>query len=158
MLIYLMAMKNIWRTFGIFYDHFLYFVFIWYIFSGFGIVYQEKSGNLVLDVYVNHFTSNRLIWSVKQLMIAEPNSPVPQSVNAQIDVGTLRKSGLPGWAIFLCMFSCNRVALVLSGRRHLCMLALSDNQSDQFEQIFEEIEQHFVICLGTCNCGIDFKN
>jgi hypothetical protein len=31
--------------FGIFYGHLVHFVFLWYIFSGFGIVYQEKSGN-----------------------------------------------------------------------------------------------------------------
>jgi hypothetical protein len=29
----------------IFYDHLVHFVLIWYIFSGFGITYQEKSGN-----------------------------------------------------------------------------------------------------------------
>jgi hypothetical protein len=29
----------------IFYDHLVHFVFIWYIFSGFGIMYPEKSGN-----------------------------------------------------------------------------------------------------------------
>jgi hypothetical protein len=27
------------------YDHSLHFVFIWYIFSSFGIMHQEKSGN-----------------------------------------------------------------------------------------------------------------
>jgi hypothetical protein len=32
---------NIWD----FYDHFLHFVFIGYIISGFGILYQDKSGN-----------------------------------------------------------------------------------------------------------------
>jgi hypothetical protein len=32
------------RTFGIFFDHLVHFVVIWYIFSGFGIMYQEKSG------------------------------------------------------------------------------------------------------------------
>jgi hypothetical protein len=31
--------------FGIFYVHLVPFVFIWYIFSGFGITYLEKSGN-----------------------------------------------------------------------------------------------------------------
>jgi hypothetical protein len=31
-LIYFMAIANIWLTFGIFYDHFLHFLFIWYIF------------------------------------------------------------------------------------------------------------------------------
>jgi hypothetical protein len=45
MLIYLMAICNISRTLGIFYDHMVHFFLIWYIFSGFGIVYQEKSGN-----------------------------------------------------------------------------------------------------------------
>jgi uncharacterized membrane protein len=45
MLIYFSAFRNILRTFGIFYYYLVLFVFIWYIFSGFGIVYQEKSGN-----------------------------------------------------------------------------------------------------------------
>jgi hypothetical protein len=40
-----MDIGNIWRTFGIFHDCLLRFVFIWYIFSGFGIIDQEKSGN-----------------------------------------------------------------------------------------------------------------
>jgi hypothetical protein len=30
---------------GIFSDHLVHIVYIWYIFSGFGIPYQEKSGN-----------------------------------------------------------------------------------------------------------------
>jgi hypothetical protein len=34
----------LWR-FGIFYDHLVHFAFIWYIFSGFGFMYQETSGN-----------------------------------------------------------------------------------------------------------------
>jgi hypothetical protein len=42
MLIYFMAIWNIWRTFGIFHGHLEYFVFVWYIFYGFGIMYQEK--------------------------------------------------------------------------------------------------------------------
>jgi hypothetical protein len=33
------------RNFWIFYDHWVHFVIIWYIFFGFGIMYQEKSGN-----------------------------------------------------------------------------------------------------------------
>jgi hypothetical protein len=28
-----------------FYDHLVHFAFIWYIFPGFGIMYQENSGN-----------------------------------------------------------------------------------------------------------------
>jgi hypothetical protein len=45
MLIYFMAIWNILRTYGIFYDHLAQFVFIWYIFFAFGIMHQEKSGN-----------------------------------------------------------------------------------------------------------------
>jgi hypothetical protein len=44
-LICFMAIWNILHTFKIFYDHLVHFVFNWYIFSGFGIVQQEKSGN-----------------------------------------------------------------------------------------------------------------
>jgi hypothetical protein len=40
-----MAVWNIVRTLGIFYDHLARFMFIWYIFSRFGIMCQEKSGN-----------------------------------------------------------------------------------------------------------------
>jgi hypothetical protein len=36
------------QTFGIFYDHLVIFVFVWYIFSGVGIMNQEKSGNPAL--------------------------------------------------------------------------------------------------------------
>jgi hypothetical protein len=45
MFIYFVAIRNILRAFGIFYDHSVHFVFIWYIFSGFGIMHQEKSGS-----------------------------------------------------------------------------------------------------------------
>jgi hypothetical protein len=45
MLIYVMAIWTILRTFEQFYDHLVHFVLIWYIFSGFGITYQQKSGN-----------------------------------------------------------------------------------------------------------------
>jgi hypothetical protein len=44
-LIYFSAIWNILRIFWIFYDHLVHFVFIWYIFSGFGIMQLEKSGN-----------------------------------------------------------------------------------------------------------------
>jgi hypothetical protein len=40
-----MSIWYIVRTIGIFYDPLLHFVLIWYIFSRFGIVHQEKSGN-----------------------------------------------------------------------------------------------------------------
>jgi hypothetical protein len=45
MLLYYIAIWNIWLTFGIFYDYLVHFVIIWYILSGFGIMCQEKSGN-----------------------------------------------------------------------------------------------------------------
>jgi hypothetical protein len=44
-LIYFMSISNILHTFGIFHGNLVHFVFIWYILSGFGIMYQEKSGN-----------------------------------------------------------------------------------------------------------------
>jgi hypothetical protein len=47
MLIYFMTIWNILRTFGKFYDHLVHFVLIWYSFSGFGIMYRQKSGNPV---------------------------------------------------------------------------------------------------------------
>jgi hypothetical protein len=40
-----MAIWNISQTFGIVYEHLVHFVFIWYIFAGFGIMEQEISGN-----------------------------------------------------------------------------------------------------------------
>jgi hypothetical protein len=40
-----MAIWNIIWTFEIIFDHLVHFVFIWCTFSGFGIMYQEKSGN-----------------------------------------------------------------------------------------------------------------
>jgi hypothetical protein len=48
MLIYVfLVIWNIIRTFGIFYDYLVHFVFITYLdtFSGFGNMHQEKSGN-----------------------------------------------------------------------------------------------------------------
>jgi hypothetical protein len=45
MLKYFMAISNILRTFGVFHDHLVHFLFIGYSFSGFGIMHQEKSGN-----------------------------------------------------------------------------------------------------------------
>jgi hypothetical protein len=40
-----MAILNILQIFGIFYNHLVHFVFIWYIFSCLGIMHHEKSGN-----------------------------------------------------------------------------------------------------------------
>jgi hypothetical protein len=47
-LIYFLAIWDILWRFGKFYDHLVHFVFIWYIYSGFCIMYQEKSGNPAL--------------------------------------------------------------------------------------------------------------
>jgi hypothetical protein len=40
-----MAIWNILRAVAIFYDQLVRFALSWYIFSCFGIMYQEKSGN-----------------------------------------------------------------------------------------------------------------
>jgi hypothetical protein len=42
-----MTFWNILQTFGIFYDHLVHFVFIWYNFSGFGTMHQENLATLV---------------------------------------------------------------------------------------------------------------
>jgi hypothetical protein len=42
---YLLAIWSILRPLEIFYGHGVCFVVIWYIFTSFGILYQEKSGN-----------------------------------------------------------------------------------------------------------------
>jgi hypothetical protein len=44
-----MAICNILWTFGIFYDRLVHFAYFWYIFSGFGFMYLEKSGNPVVN-------------------------------------------------------------------------------------------------------------
>jgi hypothetical protein len=45
-----MATWNILRIFGIFYDHLVHFMFVWYIFSGFGNTREDKSGNPVAQL------------------------------------------------------------------------------------------------------------
>jgi hypothetical protein len=47
MLIYFTAICNILWMFAIFYDHPVHVVFIWYIFSSFGIMHQENLATLV---------------------------------------------------------------------------------------------------------------
>jgi hypothetical protein len=42
-----MAIWNSLRPFGIVYDHLVHFVLIWYIFSGFGIMYRKNLASLV---------------------------------------------------------------------------------------------------------------
>jgi hypothetical protein len=43
--VYILAILVVLRQFGVFYLHWEYFVVIWYIFSHFGMLQQEKSGN-----------------------------------------------------------------------------------------------------------------
>jgi hypothetical protein len=40
---YIMAVRNILQSFGIFYDHLVHFVFMWYIFSSLGITCTKKN-------------------------------------------------------------------------------------------------------------------
>jgi hypothetical protein len=51
MLIYFMAIWNILWIFGISCDHSVHIVLIWYIFSCFGIMHQEKSGNPASEAF-----------------------------------------------------------------------------------------------------------
>jgi hypothetical protein len=44
-LVYRIAICYILWPFGIYYGHFVYFVVVWYIFSRFGRLYEEKSGS-----------------------------------------------------------------------------------------------------------------
>jgi hypothetical protein len=46
-LVYFMALWSVLRPSYIFYGHLVYFGFTWYIFSGFGMLSKEKSGNTV---------------------------------------------------------------------------------------------------------------
>jgi hypothetical protein len=63
MLIYLMAIWNILQTFAICYDHLVDFLFVWCIFSSFGIMHQEKSGNPE-----NHDNTTRYHKTIKTLI------------------------------------------------------------------------------------------
>jgi hypothetical protein len=49
-LVYFVAIWEILWPFGISCDYLVYFVVIWYIFPHFGMLYQEKSGNPVLNL------------------------------------------------------------------------------------------------------------
>jgi hypothetical protein len=57
------------QTFGIFYDHLVHYVFIWYTFSNFGIMYQEKSGNpgCVFRFYTEQWQSEQIVKSAKSV-------------------------------------------------------------------------------------------
>jgi hypothetical protein len=56
-MMYFMVICNILQTFGTF-------------FSGFGIVYREKSGNSVLEtIFISSLTSWKLDWTLKWLLM-----------------------------------------------------------------------------------------
>jgi hypothetical protein len=61
-----MAVWYILRTFRIFYDHLVHIVLMWNIFSSFGIVHQEKSGNPVVHLFAIS-CANTLILCVYKL-------------------------------------------------------------------------------------------
>jgi hypothetical protein len=48
------------KEFGIFYDHLVHFVFIWYIFSRFGIMDQKKSGNPATTTHTSQHNKTSL--------------------------------------------------------------------------------------------------
>jgi hypothetical protein len=50
-LVYFMAIWSILWPFGLFCGHLVNFMVIWYIFPRFGMLYQEKSGNPVPNLY-----------------------------------------------------------------------------------------------------------
>jgi hypothetical protein len=54
MLVYLMSIWSILRPLELFYGHLVYFVIIWYIFSRFGMLCQEKCGNPVTNYQGAH--------------------------------------------------------------------------------------------------------
>jgi hypothetical protein len=69
MLIYFMAIWNILRTYGIFYDHLVHLCSFG-IFSGFGITYQEKSGNPDIDP-----TIQTLVTEVHKVFLCNLETP-----------------------------------------------------------------------------------
>jgi hypothetical protein len=71
-----MAIWNILRPFGKFYDHLVHILFNWYIFSSLGIMHQEKSGN------AGH----------KQLRLEQRNQSYTTFMNSPIS-----------WSVFFCV-------------------------------------------------------
>jgi hypothetical protein len=72
-LIHFRAIWNILRMFGIFYAHLVHFVIILYIFSGFGIMYLQKSGNTVWK-FKKH-TNRRSIYFLVAITIQKQYIP-----------------------------------------------------------------------------------
>jgi hypothetical protein len=94
MLIYL----NILRTFEIFYDHLVHFVLIWYIFSGFGTMYQEKSGNLAQEQKIIRWNPAgvqgfRALYVVL-LFIFAPSMSVAEKNKCQKNLGAVQHNGV----------------------------------------------------------------
>jgi hypothetical protein len=69
MLRYGMAICNILRAFGIFYNRMVHFVFIWYIFSGFDTTCQEKSGSPANVCDKNPSMTVGRLWLVQNIII-----------------------------------------------------------------------------------------
>jgi hypothetical protein len=97
MLIYFRAFWNVLWTFVISYYRLELFVFIWYIFSGFGITYQEKSGNPGLCWRLPKVESSSPDGStIKLLLILEDSNPRLTERFQKISMRPyVSKSGLP---------------------------------------------------------------
>jgi hypothetical protein len=66
MMVYFMDTWSILRSFVRFYGHLVQFVIIWYIFSRFGILFQEKSGNPDVNrEYKSNILKQRKLWREK---------------------------------------------------------------------------------------------
>jgi hypothetical protein len=83
MLIYFMAIGTILWIFGIFYDHLVPFLFIWYIFPGFGNICQEKSGNPAGRLRRNRLPCVTVIASLKSALPGRETEPVLPSCRIQ---------------------------------------------------------------------------
>jgi hypothetical protein len=90
------------QTYGIFYDHCVHFVFIWYISPGFGIMYQEKSGNLVPRTIGSQWFSRKNVF-------------LRRSLGRQLDCHNVQDF-LPLQLLLSDHFRSPRPALFISGR------------------------------------------
>jgi hypothetical protein len=67
-----MVIWSILRPFGLFCGHLVYFVAIWSIFSRFGMLFKEKSGNPEPDASRGHFSDcNKIV-----VYVSTENSPL----------------------------------------------------------------------------------
>jgi hypothetical protein len=98
MLIYFMAIRNILQTFGMFYEHLVHFECIWNIFSGLGMMGQEKSGSPDADKSLQSDVANRTSRKCKFLIsplgancdperVKQPPRPRGQTLSSKGEVG-----------------------------------------------------------------------